>query len=297
MKKPEKRRRLTLSVCGIGVLALLVMFLIKEAGVNGTGDSNPPSSSAPAVSEAILSSENSGSSAESSGTSCLAEIASLPAETSVDADEIDFSRPEQYFTAAEIVQGDPVFERISGKSYRENDDIALSDLRYLKVLHYDFSGKIRVGELIVNAGLSDEFLSIFRELFLKKYQICSMYLVDNFWAGNAMDTDTASIEADNTSAFNYRKSTSSSNLSKHALGCAIDINPLENPYVTYTDGGAASAEHENAQKYVENRSKDELHVITAEDPAYRILVNEHGFTWGGNWTNPRDYQHFEKELS
>ena len=71
------------------------------------------------------------------------------------------------FTASEIAEGDEVYNRINGKSYQENENISLEDLRYLQISHYDFDHEIQTGELIVNAELADEVLEIFQETFRK----------------------------------------------------------------------------------------------------------------------------------
>ena len=189
---------------------------------------------------------------------------------------------DSYFQSYEI--SDEVFARIQGKSYGNGCDIPLENLRYLKVLHYDFEHQVRVGELIVNTMLTGDFLEIFKELFRNEYEIQSMYLVDNFEADDYM-----SIEANNTSAFNYRLVSGGSTLSNHALGCAIDINPQQNPYVE-ADG---TYYHSNAAAYVGRENRD--HMITHEDLCYKLFT-ERGFTWGGDWSNPRDYQHFEKKV-
>lgn len=199
---------------------------------------------------------------------------------------------ESYFMRYPIKEGDEVYERINGKSYRENDDIALEELRYLKLLHYNFEHEIQVGELIVNEDVADDVLAIFRELFDAEYEIQSMYLVDNYWTGDATETDTASIEENNSSAFNYREATGGGKLSNHALGRAIDINPQQNPYILYRDGEWHWA-HENATPYIDRTSCDP-HVICAGDTCYNIFA-KYDFDWGGEWENPVDYQHFARE--
>lgn len=196
---------------------------------------------------------------------------------------------EQTFQSYEI--SDAVLSRIYGNSYVDNENVAISDLRYLKVLHYNFAHEIQVGELIVNAELAQDFLEIFQELFEYEYEIHSMYLIDDFWTGEGDSSDSASIEANNTSAFCYRAVTGGSALSNHAYGRAIDINPQQNPYVWYYDGQPAWS-HENANDYVD-RSSGYEHVITHEDVCYQVFT-AHGFAWGGDWNNPKDYQHFEK---
>lgn len=194
-----------------------------------------------------------------------------------------------YFVSNEI--SDEILGRISGKSYSENEDIGVEQLRYLKVLHYNFDHQIQVGELIVNADLSEDVLGIFTELFEQEYEINSMYLIDNYWTGEGESSDAASIEVNNTSAFCYRRIVGGEGLSNHALGRAIDINPQQNPYVVY-QGERPVWDHENASDYIDRGSNAE-HMITHEDLCYQIFM-KYGFTWGGDWESPKDYQHFEK---
>lgn len=209
------------------------------------------------------------------------------------ADSIDWENLGRYFASEKIEEDDAVYQRIYGKSYVENDDIGLDELRYLKVLHYNFDHEIQVGELIVNHELVADYQEIFQELFENGYEINSMYLIDNYWTGDGVSSDSASIEVNNTSAFCYRRVVGGSGgLSNHALGRAIDINPQQNPYVTYKDGKAQWS-HDNADDYIE-RDSGLPHVITHDDLCYR-LFKEHGFDWGGDWKTVKDYQHFDKE--
>ena len=197
----------------------------------------------------------------------------------------------ELFQAYEIHRDDAVFARINGKSYIENPDISLEDLRYIKLVHYNFQHDIQVGEMIVNRAVCDDVLSIFQELFLAHYEICSVYLIDNFWTGDGGSSDTASIEHNNTSCFCYRTVTGGSRLSNHALGRAIDINPQQNPYVWF-DGGTKRYAHANAAPYVDRTIADP-HVIMQNDFCWKVF-RQHGFNWGGEWSAPVDYQHFEK---
>ena len=194
------------------------------------------------------------------------------------------------------MEGDEIYQRIINKSYRENQDIALSDLRYLKLLHYNFEHKIQVGELIVNQEIVPDVIDIFMKLFQEEYEIQSMYLVDNYWPENAEGkdwnalankADYNSIEVNNTSAFNYRMQTGGGKLSRHAMGCAVDLNPQQNPYVL-----KGKCAHQNAYVYM-NREIDDPHVIKTGDFCYSLFVAK-GFEWGGEWKSLKDYQHFEK---
>lgn len=113
-----------------------------------------------------------------------------------------------------------------GVSYRENPDISLDELRYVRIIHYDFKGQIQEGELVVNQKIAYPVMRAFYQLYKWEYPIERVRLVDDFDGD-----DEASMEANNTSAFNYRTVEGRDELSKHALGMAIDINPLMNPYV------------------------------------------------------------------
>ena len=187
---------------------------------------------------------------------------------------------------------EPVFEavpipasveaRMRGVSYPDNAEIKLSDLRYLRLSYVDFDGKEQIGELVCNKAIADDLVAIFRELYEARYPIRSIRLIDDFGGD-----DEASMAADNTSCFNYRMKTGMRELSKHALGLAVDINPFENPYVRSSRvrpaGAAAFAD----------RTKDFPHKIDKEDLCYK-LFRARGFSWGGTWRSVQDYQHFEK---
>ena len=223
-------------------------------------------------------------------------IINLPAGEILSEEKIDMVNLNKYFTASAIAEGDEVYDRIIGKSYVENNNLALEDLRYVKLLHRNYQSQPQVGELIVNNAIADDIIEIFMELYRQNYQVFSMHLIDDYWEGDGEKSDHLSIDADNTSAFCYRYVTGSdSNLSKHAYGCAIDLNPMENPYVKVQDDGSRIANHENAKNFIYNRTSDTPHVIDENDLAYQLFT-EHGFEWGGHWDNPVDYQHFEKNL-
>ena len=182
-----------------------------------------------------------------------------------------------------------ILKRIEGKSYPEGATISIDDLRWLHVMHYGFDGEIHEGELIVNHAIAHDVLEIFRELFDIKYQIEKIRLIDEYNA-----EDEASMEDNNSSAFCYRTIAESTTLSNHALGLAIDINPLYNPYVYERKDGSLFLQPENAGDYVD-REKDDPRYIKQGDAIYEIFIN-HGFTWGGDWKSKKDYQHFEKEI-
>ena len=183
---------------------------------------------------------------------------------------------------------DEIFARIKGKSYPEGCTLSLDEIRYIHVLHYDFEGNISEGEIIVNTAVAEDVLEIFRELFDIEYPIEKMTLIDAYDAD-----DERSMEDNNTSAFNYRFIAETTVLSNHALGLAIDINPLYNPYVYVRSDGSTFLQPYNAGDYVD-RAKDNPYYIRRNDECYNIFIS-HGFTWGGDWNTKKDYQHFEKK--
>lgn len=205
--------------------------------------------------------------------------------------EIDLTQRQKYFTVSKI--GDDILQYINGKSYIENDNIGLDDLRYLKLLHYNYNHQIQVGEMIVNKKIAEDVKGVFQELFSEEYEIESMYLIDKYWTGDSVDSDTNSIGHNNTSAFNYRVVPNTDRLSNHAAGFAIDINPLQNPYVKYNSDGSFAKYYKDMEKYTD-RDQDAKHMITHDDTCFKIF-KKHGFTWGGDWNSSKDYQHFEKK--
>lgn len=222
----------------------------------------------------------------------LSDIGGIEAGTILEEYRIDAEHLAGYFTASEI--NDNIFAYIDGKSYTENENIHREDLRYLKVLHYNYNHQIQVGELIVNAKIAEDCKNVFYELFQQEYEIESMYLIDKFWTGDSVDSDTYSIENNNTSAFNYRVVPGTSKLSNHAAGYAIDINPLQNPYVKYNKNGEFAKYYKDMEQYAD-RTSGKPHMITHEDICYQIFT-KYGFSWGGDWNSSKDYQHFEKRV-
>lgn len=164
-------------------------------------------------------------------------------------------------------------------SWREGCPVPLADLRYVTVAYRDFGGAAATGELVVHADVADSVVAVFGELFAQGYPIRSMRLVDDFGG-----SDDASMAADNTSAFNCRPISRGVGWSEHAYGRAIDLNPVENPYVRGTLVLPPEGEPFAARP-------DAPGVVHAGDAVVRAFA-AHGWQWGGSWTSPVDYQHF-----
>lgn len=185
-----------------------------------------------------------------------------------------------YFTDSPIP--DYIFSLMQGRSYKPECMLGRDGLRYLTVLHKDRKGETRIGELVVGSGISAQVLDIFRELYASSYPIEKIRLIDYYNAD-----DEQSMADNNSSAFNYRTIAGSNVPSKHALGIAVDINPLYNPCVN--DGNVQPA---SGKPYAE-RSADFPYKLVKGDACHRAFL-ERGFKWGGSWRSTKDYQHFEK---
>lgn len=201
-----------------------------------------------------------------------------------EAENQEIGKNEPVFLSSEI--SDEIFDLMYGKSYKEDCTVPRAELRYLKLAHYGFDGRVHQGELVVNVSIANEVLDIFKELYEIQYPIEKMHLIDEYDAD-----DEQSMADNNSSAFNYRVISGTSKLSNHSKGLAIDINPLYNPYV-HKNTGTEVWEPANAAAYTDRSSAFD-HKIDEADECYRIFT-EHGFSWGGSWSRSKDYQHFEK---
>ncbi len=180
---------------------------------------------------------------------------------------------------------DEVIRVISGVSWQEGAPVALEELHLVRLWHWDFEGEPRQGELIVHRDLAEEVTEIFEELFLAEFPISRVRLIDHYGAD-----DHLSMADNNTSALNVREvEGASGRMSRHSYGVAIDINPVQNPYVR-----GERVLPEAGRAYL-NREDVRPGMITVGDPVWEAFVTR-GWIWGGDWTSLKDYQHFEKPL-
>ncbi|MEU7863791.1 M15 family metallopeptidase [Nonomuraea sp. NPDC049141] len=169
-------------------------------------------------------------------------------------------------------------------SWKPGCPVSYQDLRLITMTYWGFDDKAHTGgELVVRKTVTDDVVKVFGKLYAMRYPIKQMRLVD-VYKGDDYD----SIDADNTSAFNCRAATGSSNWSNHAYGEAIDINPRENPYVT----ASGSTAHQNAKKFAKRPAKGEG-VINPGDRVVRAFASV-GWGWGGAWSGTKDFQHFSR---
>jgi D-alanyl-D-alanine carboxypeptidase len=166
-------------------------------------------------------------------------------------------------------------------SWRPGCPVPIEDLRLLTLDHWGFDGGVRRGELVVHRDHAGAVLRAMGRLFEARFPVERMQLVD-VYGGD----DDRSMAANNTSAFNCRPVSGQPGVwSQHSYGWAVDINPVQNPFVSRgkvsPPAGASYA----------NRSARRPGMIHAGDPVVRAFAAA-GWVWGGSWTSSRDYQHF-----
>ncbi|WP_416171928.1 M15 family metallopeptidase [Mycobacterium lehmannii] len=171
-----------------------------------------------------------------------------------------------------------------GESWRPGCPLGPERLRRIEIDHLGMDLQTHRGELVVHEDLVPEVIEIFEQLREARYPIAKMRTPDRYPGAE----DELSMRDNNTSAFNCRDIPGSGNWSHHAYGRAIDINPLINPYID----NAGDLQPANAAPYLD-RTRIDPGLLHAGDPAVRIFTDR-GWTWGGDWQNPKDYQHFEK---
>lgn len=168
-------------------------------------------------------------------------------------------------------------------AWRPGCPVGLGDLRVVRVTFRDFSGAERRGRIVVHEDVAPAVARVFRSLYRDGVPIRRMEPIEKY-----KGSDFASIEADNTSGFNCRKATGSGRWSNHAYGTAIDINPIENPWVE--PGGVVY--HRASRPYVKRTPRPGMAV---EGGALVRAFDREGWEWGGRWSGTKDYQHFSAD--
>lgn len=161
----------------------------------------------------------------------------------------------------------------------------LSDLRLITVSHWDFAGRERQGQLVVHRTAAKPLTNVFRRLHELKFPIRHMQLADMYGPKRARPAD-----GDVTGSFRCRRAvpspcgTGSGNWSNHAYGLAVDINPVENPYV-----GCGAVYDARSRRYVDRTPLRKGMVTPAVVRAFASI----GWEWGGDWAgDTKDYMHF-----
>lgn len=168
-----------------------------------------------------------------------------------------------------------------GSSWRPGCPVPLRKLRLIVMNRWRFDGEVGWGRLVVHRRLAGDVVSAFERLFDVRYPIRRMRLVDAYGAD-----DARSMRANNTSAFNCREVTGRPGIwSQHAYGRAIDLNPVQNPYVL-----GSTVLPGRGRRYLD-RSLDHPAMVRGGEAVVRAF-RRIGWGWGGAWASPVDYMHF-----
>jgi hypothetical protein len=171
--------------------------------------------------------------------------------------------------------------------WRPNCPVGLSDLRLLTVSHWGFDGRAHTGQLVVNARAARPLGRVFRKLYGLHFPIRHLQLSDMYGPRSGRPRD-----GDVTGSFDCRQAVPSpctggrgtGTWSMHAFGLAVDVNPVENPYV-----GCGQSRDPTARRFFD-RSRHRRGMVTAR--AIRAFASI-GWGWGGSWAgNTKDYMHF-----
>ena len=167
-------------------------------------------------------------------------------------------------------------------SWHRGCPVAPTQLRRLRLAYWGFDGRAHTGELVVNARATGALVHVFSRLYAARFPIRRMRPVDAY-----RGKDERSLQADNTAAFNCRYAVASGpkRWSVHAYGLAIDVNPVENPYL---EGGRV---HPRSGRAYLDRGRVRRGMALRGALLVRAFADV-GWAWGGRWTGSPDYQHF-----
>ena len=230
-----------------------------------------------------------------------AAVSAPPVSALTGASLNGISQQEQRSTYTEGFYYEPLSDNlrryITGVTYFMGQDtdsgtvsaVSLDELRYVHIWHYNFQGKPAEGELICHKDIARDLVEIFYELYRNEYQLNKVLLADEY------DGDADAAREDNNSfCFYTPPDAENTSVSKHAAGLALDINPYYNPRIVYENDGSETILPASAAEYAD-RTAGFPYKIDENDLCCRLFL-QHGFTWGGNRNNGKDYQHFQKAL-
>ncbi len=173
-----------------------------------------------------------------------------------------------------------VRDRMRGRSWRPGCPVGLEALALVSVRHWGFDGGVHQGRLVARASEARRLARVFSDLFAARFPLARVELVDAFDAD-----DNRSMTANNTSAFNCRRVAGSRSWSEHSYGTALDLNPVQNPYVR-----GSTVSPPAGRRFLDRRNV-RAGMVTAGDVVTAAFARA-GWSWGGNWRTLKDYQHF-----
>lgn len=175
-------------------------------------------------------------------------------------------------------------QMLSTKVWLPECPVAIDQLRLVDLEHYNFQDQHQYGQIIVNEKIAAPTLKIFKELFNLKFPIHSVIPIHEYGGD-----DNLSMANNNSSGFNFRKIAGTNVFSMHSYGLAIDINPVQNPYIIINDDKTVEVQPKSGVDYLNRRNIRPGMV----EPIIDIFKNNGIIEWGGNWNTPIDYHHFQ----
>jgi hypothetical protein len=190
------------------------------------------------------------------------------------------SAPRWGFTSRSAPLASSLRSTMTGSSWRSGCPVGLGDLRLLETVHRGMDGRDRVGLLVLHRDAVSAVDRALRTAYDGGLRIERMRLIDRYGAD-----DDRSMAANNSHAFNCRRVTGGSAWSEHSYGRALDLNPVQNPYVR------GSTVLPSAGRTYLDRS-NVRHGMAVEGGAAVRAFDQVGWYWGGRWNSLKDYQHF-----
>lgn len=173
----------------------------------------------------------------------------------------------------------------SNNVWDEECPISIDKLRLLEITHIDFNGKLRSGQIIVHNKIANNVITIFKELLALKFPLHKVCLMDQYEGD-----DELSMKDNNSSAFVFRNIPGSDTISMHSYGLAVDINPLQNPYISISVKNNKFTVHPQEGGMFLNRRNMRPGMV---EPIVQIFKANGLSVWGGEWNRPIDYHHFQ----
>jgi hypothetical protein len=187
--------------------------------------------------------------------------------------------PRWGFTSSVSALPDGLQRQMTGSSWRAGCPVPLSSLRLLEIVHRGFDGRDRVGLLVLHRDVVEDARAALTASYAGGFRVERMRLIDRYGGD-----DGRSMAANNSSAFNCRRIAGTGSWSEHAYGRAIDLNPVQNPYVRGT-----TVEPAAGRAYLD-RGEVRTGMLTGGGATVQAFL-QRGWGWGGDWTSSRDYQH------
>ena len=252
------------------VLAVVLSMLL-AACTSSTADEGAPSTAGPTADEVEVT------------------AAPTPSPTSTTGDAGPATKPTRTRFAGRISAIPPALENeMLGTTWHEGCPVAIADLRLVRFNYWGFDGEIKRGPMVVNASVATDVLWVFDQLFEAGFPMKRVGLARAFHERRWEDDPDTRRSV--TASFNCRVVITpdgpGDEFSQHAYGLAVDVNPLQNPFVR-SDGWVRNR---FAEPYVD-RSQDLPGMVHDGDVVVDAFAAI-GWAWGGRWSGDTDYMHF-----